>query len=85
MMQLAHAKVAEGLSATSLPRSIDSSAGMPDSPIFVTASHQTGLDTRSIIVGFWGEDARVPAEAWDLLDYAGHQPTLCNVGLMSLA
>ena len=44
--------------------------------IFVSASHQTGLDTRSmtrrsIIVGFRGGEGRARA----LLDYAGHRPT----------
>ena len=31
-----------------------------------------------------GEVGRTQAEARALLDYAGHRPTLCNVGLMSL-
>ena len=48
--------------------------------IFVSASHQTGLDTRSmtrrsIIVEIRGEESRAQAEARALLDYAGHQST----------
>ena len=58
--------------------------------VFVSASHQTGLDTRwmiwrSIIVGIRRKEGRAPAEAQTLLDYAGHRPTKCNVGLISLA
>ena len=50
-------------------------------PIFVSASHQTGLDIRlmtrrSIIVGIRGGGGRVGAEARALLDYAGHRPTM---------
>ena len=57
--------------------------------IFVIASHQTGLDTRSmtqrsIIVGMWGEGQAL-ALARTLLDCADHRPTLYNVGLMNLA
>ena len=57
--------------------------------LFVSASHQTGLDTRSmtrrsIIVGIRGLDGRVWAVARALLNYAGHRPSLCNMGLMSL-
>ena len=47
--------------------------------IFVTASHQTGLDTRSmtrrsIKVGIRGEDSRTRAEARNLLDYDAARP-----------
>ena len=58
--------------------------------IFVSASHQTGVDTRSmtqrlIIVGIKGGEGWAWAKAQAQLDYAGHQPTYCNVGLISLA
>ena len=58
--------------------------------VFVSASHQTELDTksmarRSIIVGMKGGESRTQAEAQALLVYAGHWPTSSNVGLMSLA
>ena len=48
--------------------------------IFVPASHQTGLDTRSmtrrsIIEGIRGGESRAQAEARSPLDYAGHRPT----------
>ena len=38
-----------------------------------------------IIVGNCGKGAREREEARTLLDYAGHRPTWCNVGLMSQA
>ena len=58
--------------------------------IFVSASHQTGLDPssitrRSIIVGSRGGEDRAQSEARALLVYAGHRFTQCNVSLMSLA
>ena len=58
--------------------------------IFVSASHQTELDTRSmtrrsIIVRFRGEEGRPRASARALPDYVAHQPTQYNEGLMSLA
>ena len=48
--------------------------------IFVSASHLTGVDTRSktrrsIIVGIRGEEGRGRAEARALLDFAGHRAT----------
>ena len=53
--------------------------------LFVSVSHQTGLETRSmtwrsIIVGIKAEESQARAEAWALIDYAGHRPTYCNVG-----
>ena len=50
------------------------------STVFVTASHQTGLDTssmtrRSIIVGVEGKECRARAETQTMLDYAGHRLT----------
>ena len=55
-----------------------------NNPIFFSASHLIGLYTRSmtrrsIIVGIRGREGRT------LLDYAGHRPTKCNMGMMSLA
>ena len=57
--------------------------GHPMRLIFVSASHQIGLDTRSmtrksIIVGIRGGEGRARAAARALLDYV-------NEGLMSLA
>ena len=49
--------------------------------IFVTASHQIGLDTR----GFRGQEGREQAETRTLLVYAAHWHIKCNVGLMSQA
>ena len=48
--------------------------------IFVAASHQTGLDTksmtrRSIQVGIRGREGHARAEARTLLNYARHRPT----------
>ena len=48
--------------------------------IFVTASHQTGLDTRLMaqelyIVGIRGGEGQAWAEARSLLDFIGHRPT----------
>ena len=48
--------------------------------IFVSASYQTGLDTRSNdpkvdYSGDWGGEVWARAKAQALLDYAGHQPT----------
>ena len=56
------------------------SAEYPDMTLFVSASHQTGLDTRSmtrrsIVVGFKGEESRARAKARALLDYTGYRPT----------
>ena len=54
--------------------------------LFVTASHQTGPDTRSMIIGgFRRGEGQARADARTQQVYAGHRPTLCNVGLMSLA
>ena len=57
--------------------------------IFFSVSHQTELNTRStirrsIIVGIRGGEGRARAEARVLLVYAGHRPTKCYVGQMSL-
>ena len=58
--------------------------------IFVAASHQTGLDTRSkarrpIKVGIKRRGRSGTSEAWTLLVCAAHRPTKCNVGLMRQA
>ena len=55
------------------------------SAIFVSASHQTGLDTRSmtqrsIIVGIRRGDNLSGAEAQAQLVYASHRPISCDVG-----
>ena len=57
--------------------------------LFVTASYQKELDTRSmtrtpIIVGYEGMGGRARTESRTLLVYAGHRLTKCNVGLMNL-
>ena len=57
--------------------------------LFIAASHQTGLDTRSkawrpIKVGIKGGGGREWAETRTLLVCAG-RPTKCNVGLMRQA
>ena len=49
-------------------------------PLFVSASHQIGLNTKSmtrksIIVGVRIGEGRVLSEARGLLDYASNQPT----------
>ena len=85
MLQLTHPKVAQpklvgGLSVSNLPLiSIPHPTRMPDSPakrpgkyVFVAASHQTGLDTRSkarrpIKVGIRGREGRERAETRTLL------------------
>ena len=43
------------------------------------------MTRRSIIVWIRRGEGRARAKAWALLDYAGHWPSQCNVGLMSLA
>ena len=58
--------------------------------IFVDASHQIRLDTRSkarrpIKVGIKGGGGRKRAETRTLLVYAAHQLTWCNVSLMRQA
>ena len=71
---------AGSLLASSLPLNIDRPARMSDSPIFVSASHHTGLDTRSItrksiIVGIKGGEGRALAKERARLDFAGHRST----------
>ena len=61
-----------------------------DRGLFVTASHQTGLDTRSkarrpIKVGIRGREDRERVETRTLLVYAAHRLTWCNVNLMRQA
>ena len=53
--------------------------------LFVSASHQTGLDTRSmtqrlIIVDIKGGKSQARAKARALLDHAGHQAHLVQCG-----
>ena len=58
--------------------------------LFVAASHQTGLDTKSkaqrpIKVEIKGEEGRERTETRTLLVCAAHRPTKCNVSQMSQA
>ena len=75
---------ARGLSASSLPLSIDRPARMPDSPLDRTWHKVNDLKV-DYSGGFRRGEGRAWAKAWALLDYNDHQPTLCHVGLMSLA
>ena len=55
----------------------DSMQGLPSRGLFVTASHQTGLNTksmtrRSILIGVEGKGSRARAETRTPLDYADH-------------
>ena len=83
------AKKPTGIKATS--KLMPSASSPEQGQLFVSAPNQTGLDTRSndpkvqIIVEIRRRKGRVRAEARALLDYAGHRPSKCNVGLMSLA
>ena len=62
---------------------IDQGVSQPNSvskSLFVSASHQTGLDIRSMtrrsnIVGIRGGEGLARAEALTLLDYVGHRYT----------
>ena len=65
-----------------VPRAKDSCLSLPPSRQDLTQGKMT---RRSIIVGIRRWEGRKRAEARALCDYAGRQPTQCNVGLMSLA
>ena len=47
----------------------------PQGAVFVSASHQTGLDTRLMTVEIRVGEGQAQAKARALLDYADHRPT----------